>query len=100
MFLFISGGEHCHVTRLGDVGHKPSQQHQVTEVQGEAAEGGAGISVPAHLDDSEEEEPDLDREGGGPGQVVKGVVIPDIELIVEAPGEHHSDKVAHEERQD
>ena len=39
-------------------------------------------------------------EGSGPGQVVEGVVIPDVELIVEAPGEHHSDKVAHEERQD
>ena len=72
----------------------------MTDVQSKAAEGGAGEGVPAHLDNSKEEEPDLDREGGGPGQVVEGVVIPDIELVVEAPGEHHSDKVAHEERQD
>ena len=72
----------------------------MAHVQGEAAEGRAGESVPAHLDNSEEEEPDLDREGGRPGQVVESVVIPDIELIVKAPGEHHSDKVAHEERQD
>ena len=72
----------------------------MTEVQGGAAEGGAGESVPTHLDNSEEEESDLDWEGGGPGQVVEGVVVPDIELVVEAPGEHHSDKVAHEERQD
>ena len=79
---------------------KSGQEHQVTEVQGEATEGGAGVSVPAHLDDSEEEEPDLDRVGGAPGQVVEGVVVPDVELVVEAPGEHHSDKVAHEERQD
>ena len=64
------------------------------------AQHSGGLGVPAHLDNSEEEEPDLDGEGGGPGQVVKGVVIPDVELIVEAPGEHHSDKVAHEERQD
>ena len=77
-----------------------SQEHQVTDVQREATEGGAGESLPAHLDNSEEEEPDLDREGGRPGQVVECVVIPDIELIVKAPGEHHSDKVAHEERQD
>ena len=82
------------------MGHQTGQQHQVTEVQSQAGEGCAGESVPAQLDDSEEEEPDLDREGGGPCQVVKGVVIPDIELVVQAPGEHHSDKVAHEERQD
>ena len=60
----------------------------------------AGFSVPAHLDNSEEEQPELDREGSGPGQVVEGVVIPDVGREVEAPGEHHSDKVAHEERQD
>ena len=72
----------------------------MTDVQSEAAERRAGKSVPAHLNYSEEEEPELDGEGSGPGQVVEGVVVPDVELVVEAPGEHHSDKVAHEERQD
>ena len=96
MFLFIYGGEHCQVTRLGDVRHEAAQKHQVTDVQGEAAERRAGESVPAHLNYSEEEEPELDGEGSGPGQVVEGVVIPAIPgLEVEAEGEHHSDKVAH-----
>ena len=72
----------------------------MTDVQSEAAERRAGERVPAHLNYSEEEEPELDGEGSGPGQVVEGVVVPDVELVVEAPGEHHSDKVAHEERQD
>ena len=68
----------------------------MTDVQREAAERGTGESVPAHLDNSEEEQPELDREGSGPGQVVEGVVIPAIPgLEVEAEGEHHSDKVAH-----
>ena len=68
----------------------------MTDVKRDAAEHSAGFSVPAHLDNSEEEQPELDREGSGPGQVVEGVVIPAIPgLEVEAPGEHHSDKVAH-----
>ena len=100
MFLSIYGGEHCQVTRLGDVSHEAAQEQDVTDVQGEAAERRAGESVPGHLQNSQEEEPELDREGCGPGQVVEGVVVPDVELVVEAPGEHHSDKVAHEERQD
>ena len=72
----------------------------MAHVQGEAAEGGAGEGVPAHLDDPEDEEPDLDREGSGPCEVVEGVVVPDVELVVQTPGKHHSDEVAHEEWQD
>ena len=71
----------------------------MADMQREAAEDGAGVGIPAHLDNSEYEEPDLDRVGGAPGQVVEGVVVPDVELIVETPGEHHTDKVAHEEGQ-
>ena len=37
----------------------------MTDVQREAAERGTGESVPAHLDNSEEEQPELEREGSG-----------------------------------
>ena len=80
------------------MGDCPHQEHHVAHVQGEAAEGRAGESVPAHLDHSEEEQPDLDRVGGAPGKVVESVVVPHVELVVQTAGEHHSDKVAHEQR--
>ena len=44
---------------------KSGQEHQVTDVQGEDAEHSAGVSVPAHLNNSQQES-GLDREGSRP----------------------------------
>ena len=65
----------------------------MTCVKREARQLGGGVRVPAQLNHTQYEKPYLHWVWGSPGQVVQGVIVPDIELVVQASGKHDTDEV-------
>ena len=84
----------------GGVDQETAKQQTMTCMKGEARPEGGWVRVPAQLNHSQYQKPDLHWVWGSPGQVVQRVIVPDIELVVETPGKHHADEVTHEEGQD
>lgn len=80
--------------------NKSSQHEDVAGRQSGAALHRGGVCVPADLNHTEDEELDWGRVFvTAPEEVMELVKIPHIELVVEGPGKHHTNKVAHEEGQ-